>query len=132
MSEDPPVGASSARVDHGESLHPRGADQALPVGQPRLIAIGGLDPGGGAGLVRDFLTARTWGAAVRLIPTAWTEQSEVGVTGIEPRESSALGRAIRASLEQGDQAGGAGTTTEGRLSVKIGMLPNLPAVRRGE
>jgi hydroxymethylpyrimidine kinase/phosphomethylpyrimidine kinase len=89
-----------------------------------VLAIGGFDPDGGAGVVRDFLTARTLGAAVRLVPTAWTEQSPAGVRSVEPRDGAALEAAIRFGLGRGaDETllGGAG------LAVKIGMVPSPDA-----
>jgi hydroxymethylpyrimidine/phosphomethylpyrimidine kinase len=84
-----------------------------------VIAVGGFDPGGGAGVVRDFLTARTWGVAARLVPTAWTEQSSAGVASVEPRAPEALRRALGAALEGGEPASGAA-----RRVVKIGMIPD--------
>src|SRR4051812_13209557 len=53
----------------------------LPGAPPRVMAIGGLDPGGGAGLARDLATGRALGAVVTLVGTAWTEQSPRGVLG---------------------------------------------------
>src|SRR4051812_30370940 len=89
----------------------------------RIVAIGGLDPTGGAGLVRDFLTARTLGASVRLIPTAWTEQSPVhGVRHIEPRPPQALVQSIRDTLRMEPMDAVAAT------AVKIGMLADGAAV----
>lgn len=92
-----------------------------------IVAVGGVDPTGGAGIVRDLLTARTWGARVRLVPTAWTEQSASrGVTSIEPREPAALGRALGAALADARTA----AATEGLpAAVKIGMLADAAAVR---
>ncbi len=93
-----------------------------------VVAIGGFDPGGGAGVVRDFLTARTLGAAVRLIPTAWTEQSAAGVQRIEPRKAAALVRAVRGALAPTGRSAGEPPTGEARLVVKIGMLPDDRAI----
>jgi hydroxymethylpyrimidine/phosphomethylpyrimidine kinase len=78
----------------------------------RVVAIGGMDPGGGAGLVRDFLTAQARGAAAVLIGTAWTDQSRHGVRGFEPRAPDRVAEAIRQALAPG---GGVG-------AVKIGMV----------
>src|SRR3954462_5531862 len=50
-------------------LASRGAsetDTSLGEGPLLVIAVGGLDPSGGAGVVRDLLTARTFGAGVRI------------------------------------------------------------------
>src|SRR3954470_22666711 len=91
-----------------------------------IVAVGGVDPTGGAGVVRDLLTARTWGARVRLVPTAWTEQSaSAGVSSIEPRDPAALARALGAALADARAA----EATEGiPAAVKIGMLANAAAV----
>jgi len=82
-----------------------------------VVAIGGLDPGGGAGLARDFATARARGAVVTLIGTAWTDQSAQGVRGFEPRTPTSLAAAL-------------GPALEGAAAVKIGMVatPELAAV----
>ena len=69
-------------------------------------------------MVRDLLTARTLNARVRLVPTAWTEQSAAtGVTGVEPRDPDALAAALRAAVAGGERSAP-------RFAVKIGMLPN--------
>jgi hydroxymethylpyrimidine/phosphomethylpyrimidine kinase len=75
----------------------------------RVVAVGGLDPGGGAGLVRDGITARAWGAAVVLVGTAWTDQSRQGVRGFEPRPAASVVDAVRRAAE-------------GAAAVKIGMV----------
>jgi hydroxymethylpyrimidine/phosphomethylpyrimidine kinase len=74
-----------------------------------VVAIGGLDPGGGAGLARDLATGRALGAVVTLIGTAWTEQSRQGVRGFEPRPPASLAAAV-------------GRAVEGAAAVKIGMV----------
>lgn len=80
-----------------------------------VVAVGGLDPTGGAGVVRDFLTARTLNARVRLVPTAWTEQSATGgVSSVEPRAPGALEAALGGALAAGPAA----------IAVKVGMLPD--------
>jgi hydroxymethylpyrimidine/phosphomethylpyrimidine kinase len=107
-----------------------------------VVAIGGFDPGGGAGVVRDFLTGRTLGAAVRLVPSAWTEQSPAGVHGVEPRDPHRLNRAVRLALteiggaaslsdalSQTDRARRGREPRAGRLVLKIGMLPDERAVQ---
>jgi hydroxymethylpyrimidine/phosphomethylpyrimidine kinase len=75
----------------------------------RVVAVGGLDPGGGAGLVRDYLTAEARGALAVLVGTAWTEQSRDGVRGFEPRPPAAVADALRAAVAGAD-------------AVKIGMV----------
>ena len=78
---------------------------------PVVVTIGGIDPGAGAGLGRDLLTASALGAAVRMVGTAWTEQSEQGVWSIEPRAATAFADAVRRALR-----------APGPAVVKIGMV----------
>ena len=73
-----------------------------------VIVVGGLDPSGGAGLLRDVATARSLGAPVVAIGTAWTEQAD-GIHRVEPRAPAAVREALARALG----AGGA--------AVKIGM-----------
>jgi hydroxymethylpyrimidine/phosphomethylpyrimidine kinase len=85
-------------------------------GQARgLVAVGGLDPGGGAGVIRDYYTATALGARVIVVGTAWTDQSPRGVASIEPREPSA----VRAALER--------ALSSGTAAVKVGMVAT-PAI----
>ena len=76
-----------------------------------MAAIGGVDPGGGAGVVRDALTAAALGASAHVVGTAWTEQGDA-VHRVEPREPGSLAAAVRQAVARGVQA------------VKIGMVPN--------
>jgi hydroxymethylpyrimidine/phosphomethylpyrimidine kinase len=90
---------------------------------PVVVTIGGMDPGAGAGLGRDLLTATARGAAVRMVGTAWTEQSPDGVFSIEPRDPAALEDAVRRALRAPTPA-----------AVKVGMLPGpiqADAILRG-
>lgn len=77
-----------------------------------MVAIGGLDPSGGAGLARDLLTALALGGQATLVGTAWTRQDERGARGIEPRRPDMLRAAIEHALESCDPS---------RTAVKIGM-----------
>jgi hydroxymethylpyrimidine/phosphomethylpyrimidine kinase len=80
---------------------------------PQVVAVGGLDSTGGAGLVRDFLTGRALGAQMVLVGTAWTLQSPADVAAIDPRAPDRLQQDVAAAL----------ATTAGRaVAVKIGML----------
>lgn len=90
---------------------------------PHVVAVGGLDPSGGAGLVRDVLTGRVLGARVLLVGTAWTRQDESGVKGVEPRCPDM----VRAGLEEA-LAG----CPANRTAVKIGMVatPGIAAALR--
>jgi hydroxymethylpyrimidine/phosphomethylpyrimidine kinase len=76
-----------------------------------ILAIGGLDPGGGAGLVRDFLTAQALGMRAFLVGTAFTLQTGVGGVSVEPRSPSALARDLKAAI----------STLRPRV-VKVGMV----------
>jgi hydroxymethylpyrimidine/phosphomethylpyrimidine kinase len=82
-----------------------------------VVAVGGFDPTGGAGVVRDLLTARTLGAGVRLVPTAWTTQGTTGVRSVEPRQPAALAQAVRDALAAAPAA----------TAVKLGMIPDVAA-----
>ena len=77
-----------------------------------MVAIGGLDPTGGAGLARDLLTATALGGRAILVGTAWTRQDEHGVQGVEPRHPKILRSAIEQALE---------CCPTGRSAVKVGM-----------
>lgn len=94
-------------------------------GGPRrvvIVAVGGFDPTGGAGVVRDLLTGRTLGARVRLVPTAWTAQSaRTGVRSVEARDPGALATAVSEAI--------AAESDGGRVVVKVGMIPNAAAAR---
>jgi hydroxymethylpyrimidine/phosphomethylpyrimidine kinase len=78
-----------------------------------IVAIGGLDPGGGAGLVRDWLTAQALGASATLVGTAFTTQSPAGVRGFDPRPTAGIAAGLADALAQA-----AGRPT----AVKIGMV----------
>jgi len=74
-----------------------------------IVVVGGLDPGGGAGLLRDVATATARGAQVTAVGTAWTQQG-AGVHRVEPREPAAVGAALAHALG-----------AVGPAAVKIGM-----------
>ena len=82
---------------------------------PVVVAIGGIDPGSGAGLGRDLLTACALGAAVRMVGTAWTEQGDGRVRSIEARAASAIEDAVRWAVRGAPGA------------VKVGMVPGPDA-----
>jgi len=79
--------------------------------EPQVILVGGLDPGTGAGVLRDLLTAVELGAQPRVVVTAITEQNATRVAGIEPRDGEQVGGALRAALAQTRSPG-----------VKVGMV----------
>jgi hydroxymethylpyrimidine/phosphomethylpyrimidine kinase len=74
-----------------------------------VVVVGGLDPGGGAGLLRDVATATALGAQVYAVGTAWTQQ-DAGGHRVEPRAPAAVGAALTQALESVRPA-----------AVKIGM-----------
>lgn len=82
-----------------------------------VVAVGGLDPGGGAGLLRDWKTAGELGAPAVVVGTAWTRQDSRGVQGIEPRDPALVAAALAQVLE----------SSPALTAVKIGMLAN-PAI----
>ncbi len=81
----------------------------------RVVLAGGVDPGTGAGIARDLLTAAALGARAMVVGTAWTEQGQV--VAIEAREPEQVRVAMTAALAK------AGTTG---TAVKIGMVASAP------
>lgn len=73
------------------------------------MVVGGLDPGGGAGLLRDVATALALGAQPHAVGTAWTEQGQ-GIHRVEPRAPATAGAALAHALATFQPA-----------AVKIGM-----------
>lgn len=74
-----------------------------------MIVAGGIDPTGGAGLLRDVATAAARGARVYAVGTAWTEQGN-GVHRVEPRAAVAVRDGLAAAI-----------ATARPAAVKIGM-----------
>ncbi len=58
-----------------------------------VILVGGIDPGGGAGLLRDVATAKALGADPYAVGTAWTEQGD-GIHRIEARAPAGVAEAL--------------------------------------
>lgn len=79
-----------------------------------MLVAGGLDPGGGSGILRDALTARARGARPFVVGTAWTQQGP-GVHRVEARSPEAILAALRQGIEAGAKA------------IKVGMVPNAAA-----
>ena len=126
MAENPPYGSyHSHAVKSPQRNGGPVFEESQRFGDARavVVAIGGVDPSGGAGLVRDFLTARTLGAVMRLVPSAWTDQASSGVAAVEARGAGALERAVRGAVGRG-----AGGQANGAAAVKVGMLPDARAV----
>lgn len=84
------------------------------IGSPVVLVAGGLDPGGGSGILRDALTTRARGARPFVVGTAWTQQGP-GVHRVEARSPEAILAAVRQGLAAGAEA------------VKVGMVPNAAA-----
>lgn len=83
-----------------------------PVGSARrisIVVVGGVDPAGGAGLLRDVATATNLGAHPHAVGTAWTDQGE-GIHRVAPRAPEAVGAALAQAL-----------ATLRPAAVKIGM-----------
>jgi hydroxymethylpyrimidine/phosphomethylpyrimidine kinase len=81
-----------------------------------VLVIGGLDPGGGAGVLRDTLTAAAHGARPIVVGTAWTEQGRQ-VHRVEARDAEALLDSVRQALAANPAA------------VKVGMVPDSRSVK---
>jgi hydroxymethylpyrimidine/phosphomethylpyrimidine kinase len=93
-----------------------GQSAGVPTDRQVVVAvIGGLDPSGGAGLIRDVLTAMALGARPLAVGTAWTEQAE-GRHRVEPRRPADLADAVRQAVAGGPDA------------IKIGMVPDPTSV----
>ena len=94
---------------------------ALPAGpvaaNPLVVAIGGFDPRGASGLLRDFLTIRALGADPYLVPTAFTVQGASGVQRVDLRGTDELRQALTAALTPPTSDVG-----RGQMTVKIGMV----------
>jgi hydroxymethylpyrimidine/phosphomethylpyrimidine kinase len=76
-----------------------------------VVVVGGLDPSGGAGVVRDALTALAHGARPIVVGTAWTEQGP-DVHRVEARDAGALADSVRQAVAANPAA------------VKVGMVPD--------
>jgi hydroxymethylpyrimidine/phosphomethylpyrimidine kinase len=79
-----------------------------------VVLVGGLDPGAGAGIARDLLTAHALGARAFLVGTAWTVQGASATHAIEPRDPGCVHGALAAALAEAGPGSG----------VKIGMVAN--------
>jgi hydroxymethylpyrimidine kinase/phosphomethylpyrimidine kinase len=90
----------------------------------RVIAVAGIDPSAGAGLLRDVLTGAALSVGVATVGTGWTEQEgrlgqaggqglQPGVLGVEPRDPARVQEALRGALARHPAA-----------VVKVGMVPN--------
>jgi hydroxymethylpyrimidine/phosphomethylpyrimidine kinase len=80
----------------------------------RILLIGGVDPRGGAGLLRDVLTATARGARPLAVGTAWADQGPHHHR-VEARAPELLEDAVRQQVAAGPGA------------VKVGMIPDAAA-----
>jgi len=80
-----------------------------------VVLVGGIDPGTGAGVLRDLLTVSAHGARAHVIGTAWTEQT--GDFVIEPRSAERVRMALALALPAEDARA---------TGVKIGMVATAP------
>lgn len=85
---------------------------------PCVLALGGLDPSGGAGLLADAEAIRARGARPLCVPTALTVQTTLRARGHTPVDTAWLLEAARALLEEEDVR-----------AIKLGMLGTLPVAR---
>jgi hydroxymethylpyrimidine kinase/phosphomethylpyrimidine kinase len=81
------------------------------------VVVGGIDPGAGAGALRDLLTATALGARAHVVGTAFTLQDS-GFS-VEPRAAEQVALGLTTALAH---AGGPS-------SVKIGMVANAGIAR---
>jgi len=84
------------------------------------VLVGGLDPGSGAGVARDLLTATALCARGLVVGTAWTEQGSPATFAIEPRPPERVRLALASALSRVGEAGSA---------VKIGMVATSPVAQ---
>ena len=88
-----------------------------------VVLVGGVDPGSGAGVARDLLTAEALGAHGVVVGTAWTEQGSSSTFAIEPRAPERVQAALASALARVDGAASA---------VKIGMVATAPIAQAVE
>ncbi|NVK15444.1 MAG: hydroxymethylpyrimidine/phosphomethylpyrimidine kinase [Rhodobacteraceae bacterium] len=87
-----------------------------------ILAIGGTDSSGGAGLTRDTAMAAELGATVRPVATAITVQTDAAVLSVHPCPPQTVADQIRAALATAPAPG----------AVKIGMLGSAAAAEAVE
>jgi len=91
-----------------------------------VVLVGGLDPGTGAGVARDLLTAVARGAHGEIVGTAWTEQGVSSARTIEPRAPQRVLAALTAALTRVGQQGSEDSADSAGSAVKIGMVATAP------
>ncbi|KIC07847.1 phosphomethylpyrimidine kinase [Leisingera sp. ANG-M1] len=97
-----------------------------------ILAIGGTDSSGGAGLSRDAAMAAELGAAVRPVVTAVTVQTNKAVLAVHPCTTESIAAQARAALATLPAAGAAKTGMLGSAAaakaVEAALPTNLPIV----
>ncbi len=86
------------------------------------MLLGGLDPGGGAGVLRDMLTSIELAARPTVVVTAITDQDSARVTSVEPRDRERMRQSVCSWLAKLQSAGAA-------VGVKIGMVATAEIAR---
>jgi hydroxymethylpyrimidine/phosphomethylpyrimidine kinase len=71
------------------------------VKKPALVLAGGIDPGGGAGVLRDLLTAVELGAHATVVATCITDQDTSRVSSIEARQTGRVRQSLGRVLSNG-------------------------------
>jgi len=94
--------------------------QEIETDRPALVLMGGLDPGGGAGVLRDWLTAVELRAQPTVVATCITDQDSSRVRSVEPREPGRVGQSLAFALTRLQKPG---------VAVKIGMVATAEIAR---
>ena len=85
-------------------------DPLAPEATPIALCLGGMDPSGGAGILRDALTVAALGCHPMAVSLAETLQNGVGCSRIEPPSMDPMGRLESLALH-----------LAGRWGVKVGL-----------
>ena len=115
---------------HGWFTIPR---METPRTLPLVLAVGGHDPSGGAGIQADIETLAANGCRALSVVTALTTQNTCGVSRVLPQPAEQVVEQIRLLLEESPVAAikvgmlGAGTTARA-LAGLLGGCPDIPVV----
>jgi hydroxymethylpyrimidine/phosphomethylpyrimidine kinase len=97
---------------------------------PRVLAIGGLDPCGGAGITADARILEKLGAHPMAVATCLTDQDRSGMRGALPVEAEWLRRMLDAAIADGPIGAiktGMFASREGLETVHAAVLPLVHA-----
>lgn len=86
--------------------------------KPRILAIGGLDPTGGAGIAADARAIAACGGWALPVPACLTVQNRYGFARLEPVDGALLRAMLDAVLQEGRPQ-----------AIKIGLVGPIPVVR---